>query len=932
MIIIANQPVNMIPQAMVTVSAEGLNLQPEEAQVYPPANNYTSIRDALLRLGIKATYRAIQSDNFVEDVSGWKLAADGVGYLAEGNIGGWNINATTIYSDGNNIILDSANKKIESGNYVSGYAGAGFHLSQDLLEVGNIACRGLIRTAVFQKDVISSVGGNFMVIDSDMLDTDMTALDASTLITKATTTFLVGDFLRIKDGTDDEWLEVLGGDTVLCDSYSESNQDQVSSLYSGSDIKIGQSFTGDGKTAESCKFYIYKSGSPTGNAVATIYAHTGTFGSTGTPTGPALATSDNFDVSTLTGNLALVEFNFTGANKITLTNGTHYFIVLEYSGGDVSNKVVFGFDTSGSHSGNVADYDSSWGTLDFFGSDLCFYIYTKEAASNPYNVARDKNSDYAANINPTWKKGATIVNYGQNGDGGIFMTASESNAPYLSVFTHAGSPWSALTTRLRIGNLNGYLGYSTDKYGIGIGDTDNYLKFDPTDKLQIKVSGEDALKIGYGSDILLEEGGDIKFTQLTAPTACVASLVEVAGNIDAGTHEYKITFVSSTGETELGAISNTVTNNGTHEQNSLTNISVSSSGAVTSRKIYRTKAGDPSEYFLLTTISDNTTTIYTDNIADANLTGEDAGNKENDSFGKVLVNNVVALRLGTQNTFVGKFSGDSNQTGGKNVGLGYGSLYTNSSGQQNTAIGHCSLFHNTTGSNNTGIGDNSLNDNITGNSNVAIGAGSLANITAKSSNVAIGFYALNNSSVGDRNIAIGRQAGPTSTLTDTIALGYGAKPITSHSMVIGNSSYYINDIYIGAGVTSTQGASLTINASGKEGTNQYANFLSLCAGKGTGNNGDGGKIRFRTPVVGASGSTLQTLSTRMDIDTFGNVTISPGGIATDATGGFLSIPVCSGTPTGIPYSLPSPAAPMVYDRTNNKLYIYDAGWKGVTLS
>ena len=108
-----------------------------------------------------------------------------------GEIGGFTIGATTIYSSGNEIVLDSANKKItvgttnkifidgdnkriQSDNYVSGYAGAGFHLSDNLLEVGNIACRGLIRTSVFQKDVISTVGGNLMVLDGDVLDVDMT--------------------------------------------------------------------------------------------------------------------------------------------------------------------------------------------------------------------------------------------------------------------------------------------------------------------------------------------------------------------------------------------------------------------------------------------------------------------------------------------------------------------------------------------------------------------------------------------------------------------------------------------------------------------------------------------------------------------------------------------------------------------------------------
>ena len=43
----------------------------------------------------------------------------------------------------------------------------------------------------------------------------------------------------------------------------------------------------------------------------------------------------------------------------------------------------------------------------------------------------------------------------------------------------------------------------------------------------------------------------------------------------------------------------------------------------TSRKIYRTKAGGAT-YYLLTTIADNSTTIYTDNTADVSLPGTTA--------------------------------------------------------------------------------------------------------------------------------------------------------------------------------------------------------------------------------------------------------------------------------------------------------------------
>lgn len=115
---------------------------------------------------------------------------------------------------------------------------------------------------------------------------------------------------------------------------------------------------------------------------------------------------------------------------------------------------------------------------------------------NTYTITRDLAGQYASNNNPIWKKGTSVTNFGVSGDGGIYLTSSESNAPYLSVVTHAGSPWSALTTHLRLGNLNGFLGYSTDKYGIAIGEANKYLKYDPTNGLRIKgditVTGGDA--------------------------------------------------------------------------------------------------------------------------------------------------------------------------------------------------------------------------------------------------------------------------------------------------------------------------------------------------------------------------------------------------------------------------------------------------------
>ena len=210
--------------------------------------------------------------------------------------------------------------------------------------------RGKFSTVAFEKDVMSVMGGNFLVMPGDVLASDMTALDASTLTITGDETFAVNDQLRIKDGVDDEWLTV---------------------------TNIGSAPT--------------------------------------------------------------------------------------------------------------------------------------------YTVTRDRDSSYGADSNPIWKKGTSVTNFGASGEGGIFMTASESNAPYMSIVTHAGSPWSTLTTHVRIGNLNGYLGYSSDLFGIAIGETNKYLKYDPTNGLRVK--GDISVTGGsISGSFVVDTGGSVVSDDYVADT------------------------------------------------------------------------------------------------------------------------------------------------------------------------------------------------------------------------------------------------------------------------------------------------------------------------------------------------------------------------------------------------------------------------------
>lgn len=338
-------------------------------------------------------------------------AADGSITSILGTIGGWGITSTVLRSgttDSNsNILLDPANSlvrvgpttgnyisidgaglRIRSSNYASGVAGSGFNLDSNFLEVGNIACRGIIRTAVFQKDIVSAIAGNQVVTpNSDVLDVDMTALDSSTLTIKGTATFSVGDLLQMKDGVDSEWLEIANA------------------------------------------------------SLAPIYS-----------------------------------------------------------------------------------------------------------------VTRDKKGDYASNNNPAWKKGATVVNFGQSGQGGVYITASEFNAPYISVFTHAGTPWSGLTQRARLGNLSGLnnpdTGAALSGYGLW---TDNIYLTGVIVANSGRIGGSSGWQIGTGyitsvnggNTTTLSSGGT--YALIAGPTGSPTASISHAGVLAATGADITGTITANTG-------------------------------------------------------------------------------------------------------------------------------------------------------------------------------------------------------------------------------------------------------------------------------------------------------------------------------------------------------------------------------------------------
>lgn len=117
-------------------------------------------------------------------------------------------------------------------------------------------------------------------------------------------------------------------------------------------------------------------------------------------------------------------------------------------------------------------------------------------------------------------------------------------------------------------------------------------------------------------------------------------------------------------------------------------------------------------------------------------------------------------------------------------------------------------------------------------------------------------------------------------------------------------------------------------------TNTAGTNWTLKGSKSTGS-GAPGSIIFQTAGKGAASTTQNTLITALTITGgttdntnvgYPSVVVGTAALATNATDGFIYLPTCAGTPTGVP-TANTGRVPWVYDTTNDKIYIYNGAWK-----
>ena len=235
----------------------------------------------------------------------------------------------------------------------------------------------------------------------------------------------------------------------------------------------------------------------------------------------------------------------------------------------------------------------------------------------------------------------------------------------------------------------------------------------------------------------------------------------------------------------------------------------------------------------------------------------------------------------TDCTFAGSESGIggvSNATAADTF-YGYKAGRNVTSGLDLTYVGHNAGSGVTTATNTTVVGGESGMANMSGGSclgeaclgsttgadNSCVGKGCLGSVSSGQANSCVGGNCGISIATGNSNSLLGIGADVSgAAISDSIALGRASIVTANNQLNIGSSGFPISDVYIGNAVTNASPAGFTLNATGGSGTNIAGADLVFASGKGTGN-AAGGNILIKTSDAGASGTALQSLTTKFTI-------------------------------------------------------------------
>lgn len=381
---------------------------------------------------------SIQSDNYVAGVSGWKIfrstgsaefndiTARGTLYATLGLIGGWTIGATTLSSDAGNVSLDSAAPKITLGAASDYLTGKGVFMG---------------KSAGVYKWRVGDPAAGYIGFDN----TDLLLKNAGLEVWNGATQ--TGNIQKNGNG----WFGSSAANKTI--QWTATGTD-------AGDVRLGGSGT----------YWLWDDS--VGKVLLNGSAHEMSTGAVMTVYGTIK--SDNF-VSGDTGTGWKISFGGDAVFRNVRVRGeiaTAVFVkdlISARAGSEITANsagtlyATMTVPAAGTWTMHLVDPPGTGWLL--ATGDICYVKETQGSVSATYfTVTRTTQAGGVQNYTCTWQngtrpasyeKGLAVVGYGVSGQGWILQTADDAVSPRISIYTHAGAPWSAVTERARLGNLSG---------------------------------------------------------------------------------------------------------------------------------------------------------------------------------------------------------------------------------------------------------------------------------------------------------------------------------------------------------------------------------------------------------------------------------------------------------------------------------------------
>ena len=261
-----------------------------------------------------------------------------------------------------------------------------------------------------------------------------------------------------------------------------------------------------------------------------------------------------------------------------------------------------------------------------------------------------------------------------------------------------------------------------------------------------------------------------------APVNVLSGSVGAGGSVDVGTWQYRVTFVTAVGETEMGPIGNNVTTTSGNQAVTLSGIDTSSDARVIQRNIYRGTQSPP--YFIfVSNINDNVTTTFLDKTPYSSLAAEGWQNKADSVSGFLYRNTNLVGKISPYQTVLGYGAMPnlgSNALGFDSTAIGNGALGAGSNIVNDTAVGSFALNAKALGGADSAFGVHALQFDVNSTGMTALGEAALENVTSGNFDTAVGSESFITAGGGGMNYgtAIGALAGYNMLGDGSIALGY----------------------------------------------------------------------------------------------------------------------------------------------------------------